>query len=363
MYHIQNVMMHRPLVLFAVSLTTALMAACDRAPTGPELDEVAALLSLSKPSGAANSRIGNSTLPALFRESIARVEAQQGRAGVEAQLSDWRRLQEELKTEAVMSSRAAIQARLEAVHEEELQVVLRVLGGRAITRALGEANVGLAEAQAHIAAAAASGEDMSAAQLVVEQVAAKITAARRAIAISQSREALAAASEAASQLAGLRYFLIDARRIPGLETLFPQAVTRLSAEARQGEAEKALKALEPLKARTSAALRTGDRSAAHELLAQLRSEQIRIVLSVLGKRSAAQLIERVDERAPEVAAKVAALEVKGRDIVRLERMVNESRDMGQRARAALEQGDAATALDLGSHAAGLLNAVQHLTWE
>ncbi|MGQ0815972.1 MAG: hypothetical protein ACT4O1_16195 [Gemmatimonadota bacterium] len=345
---------------FALALGASLAPACDRAPTGPALDDVAALLSISNPA-VSNSRIFDSTLPALFRESVARVEKIQGRPGVDALLGDWRRLQEELKAEAVSASRPAIQAKLAAIHNEELRVVERVLGARAVTRVISEANIGLAEARALIAVAA-SGEDMSAANSVADRVAARLATARQAISVSAAREALDEASQAASLLAGLRYYLIESRRVGGLETLLPQAIAKLSAEPRDASAGELLARIESLNDRTRATLRAGDRAASHQLLADARAEQIRIVLRVLGNASAQQLVEKVDERAGEAAAGVAAAKAAGRDVAKLERMLHEAQDMNARAQTALAKGDAETALDLGSHAAGLLNAVQHQTW-
>lgn len=119
--------------LTVLGLAAALSAACDRTPTGPQIDDVAALLAISNPA-AANSRIYNNTLPALFRESIARVQTQQGREGVDILLSEWRGLQEKLKTEAPTTSRTAVQARLAAIHDAELRIVRRVLGNAAKVR-------------------------------------------------------------------------------------------------------------------------------------------------------------------------------------------------------------------------------------
>lgn len=354
-------MAHSFRLLPVLGLTVALAAACDRAPTGPEIDDVAALLSISNPSATANSRIFNNTLPALFRESISRVEAQQGRQAVELLLADWRDHQEKLKTEAPGASRAAVQARLAAIHDEEIRVVQRVLGGHAVTRMISEANVALNDAKAQIAAAAANGKDMESARSVAANAAARVKDARLALTVSDSHEALEQASQAATLVAGLRYYLIETRRVHGLESLFPQAVARLNAQGMVDD--PALRDLEKLNARIRSALKTSNRRDAHTLLGEARSAQIAIVLRALGTGTVTRLIEMVDERAIEVVTYVDAVKTSGRDAIKLERMLHEAQDMSARAHAALEKGDAATALDLGSHAAGLLNAVQHLTWQ
>lgn len=323
----------------------ALAAACDRTPTG--VDDVGALISSSR-----------STLPALFRESIAKADRTDGPRAVDHLLAEWRSLQEELKAAAPNASRGAIQAKLAAIHNEELEIVEKVLGPRVVTRLIGDNNVGLAEARAHIMGAEASGVDMAAARSVADEVEKKMTIARRALAAARTRDALDAGTGAAATLAGLRYFLIEGRRIAGLETLLPIVAEKLKA----ANDEATLAALQTLRTQTTEALRSDDRAASQLRLAELRRQNIKVVLRVLGNDVAARIVDDVDARAKEVRATVAELKTNGRDVLKLERMTREAVDLNSRARAALRKGDAETALDLGSHAAGLLNAVQHLTW-
>jgi hypothetical protein len=352
-------MTYRPVLPF-VLLGALLATACERAPTGPEMDDLANLLSTARPA-AATSRIYSSTLPALFRESVARLEQQQGQTGAAALLADWRQLKHDLEADAVSSSRAAVQAKVEAIHDEELRIVERVLGSRALTKVIGDASVGLAEAEAAVVAAEANGEDVAAARSVLAEANAHMKTARNAVNLTENRHALDEASKAAALLAGLHYFLVESRRIPGLETMVPRAIEKLKA-GNDAAADPALLDLEQLNGRARAALRSGNRSDAHTLLAELRTRQIALVVRALGAQSAEQLTTRVAARAKEVAVTVATLKSTGRDVLKLERMLRESVDMNVRAQNAFKAGDAATALDLASHAAGLLNAVQHLTW-
>jgi hypothetical protein len=343
-----------------LGLSTALAGACDRTPTAPEMADVAELLAASNPSARVNSRTSRNTLPALFRESIATVEARQGRPAVEMMLSDWRALQEKLKTEAATAPRAVVQNRLAAIHEQELAIVERVLGSRAVTRVITESTAALNDADTQITAASSSGQDMASARSVATDAAEKLEAARRALAASDSRVALESASQAATLIAGLGYYLVETQRVHGIEALFPQAVARINATS--GARDDAVIALEGLDAQTRAAVAAGDRARAHRLLAQTRAAQIRLVLRVFGTSAVTRVVAQVDERARSVEAQVRAAPDSGRDSLKIQRMLHEAKDMNARARRALDAGDAATALDLGSHAAGLLNAVQHLTW-
>ena len=343
-------------LLSILGLSAVLTAGCDRAPTAPELDDVAALLSISNPTAAANSRILNNTLPALFREAVAKVEERHGRTGVEVLLADWRDHQQKLKKEAPTASRAAVQARLAAIHNEELRIVERVLGHRAVDRVIGEAAKTLADARTQLAAIEAAGEDMSAAKSVAENAGRKLEAARATAAAGDTRQALDMAAGSATLVAGLRYYLVEARRIDGIEVLFPMAAARLG-----DSREAAINRIETLNTQVRAAIQAGNRSGANALLARARAAQIEVVLQTLGTGAATNLLRQVEMRAAELTAAIAATQG-ARHSVKVERMLHEAKDMNARARVALKNGDAATALDLASHAAGLLNALQHLTW-
>lgn len=346
--------------LVVLGLAAALATGCDRTPTAPELDDVAGLLVRSHPA-AANSRIYNNTLPALFRESIEKVRTQQGREGVDVLLSEWRGLQDKLKAEAPAASRTAVQARLAAIHDAELRIVRRVLGNPAISRVISETRIALDDAALQMTAATLNGEDMESARSVAAEASAKLEAARVALAKSDSREALETATHAATLVAGLRYYLIEARRIHGLETLLPEAIAQLNAKATA--AAEPVRNLENINARVRAALDAGNRAQSHKLLAEARAAQISLVLRAFGPERVALMLRQVDARAKELGTRVDDVRNAGRDVIKLQRMLHEAQDMNARAQNALRSGDAATALDLGSHAAGLLNAAQHLTWQ
>jgi hypothetical protein len=346
-------------LLSVLGLTAAIAGGCDRTPTAPEMDDVAELLAISNPAARVDARLSSNTLPALFRESIAKVETRQGRQAVQVMLSDWRALQERLKTEAPTASRAVVQTRIAAIHDAELAIVERVLGTAAITRVITESSVALNDANAEIAAAASKGEDLAAARSVAQDASEKLEAARRALSASEPRAALESASQAATLIAGLGYYLVETRRIHGIETLFPEAVAKLSGPASQ---DAGVTALERLDAQTRAAVAAGDRARANRLLSQARAAQIRIVLRAFGTTPATHLLAQVDERAADLAARMGTAPNPDVYSLKVQRMLHEAQDMNARARHAFEIGDAATALDLGSHAAGLLNAVQHLTW-
>ena len=353
-------MVRRLASIGAVTLALGI-AACDRAPTDPNLD-VEALLAAANPSLSADIKPVGSTLPALFRESVARVEREQGKLGVAAALSGWRELQDQLKTLAARADRSAIQEKVEAIHDEELNIVLRTLGSPVLTRIMTDLSLDYASAEGRILMAQSTGADMTRVRSVNAQIRAKIEAARNAIAAGDYKGALDHASQAATLLSGLDYYLIELQRIGGLETLYPQAVEKLS--KREDAAARALLArAQQVDAQARTALRSGNRQLAQQKLLQARAQQIDVVLEVAGPRAVRRLVEQVAARGDALRTAITALETNGYDVVRYRRMLNEAADLAQRAGTSADTGDNATALDLGSHAAGMLNALQHLTWK
>jgi len=343
------------------ALTSSAMVACDRGPTGLSPSDIDALLSASG-LAAADSKTAGSVLPILFRESVAAVEKFEGRSGVESLLSDWRKLQEDLKAEAATADRSTIEARLAQIHAEELRVVRSVLGNNGILRLVSETNAGMAAAGISIDAARTSGSDVSRALALAEQVRQKLAATNRAMVAKSSTQALDHAAQAAGTLLMLKHHLVELQRVAGIETLYPRAVEKVREERGAAAAAALTSTLEILNTRSRAALRSGDRSGAHENLTLARAEQIRIVQQVFGDEAAVKLVAQIGIRADEIGAHLKVLDTSGRDVVKQQRMLREALNLKLRAADALAAGDAATALDLGSHAAGLLNALQHLTW-
>jgi hypothetical protein len=165
-------------------------------------------------------------------------------------------------------------------------------------------------------------------------------------------------------LSGVEYYLVESQRINGVEGLFPMAVAKLNADSNASPAaQQAVKDAQSADALARTSLRSGDRSAAHTRLAQARAQQINVVLQAFGSEAVTHLISQLDARVTIMRTTLDSIEKSGTDAIRFERMLREATDLAARARDAAKKGDSATALDLGSHAAGMLNALQHLTWK
>lgn len=346
-------------LLFSVTLfLAAAITACDRAPTEPRLRGLVDLIAANEKGTTASA---SSTLPALLSQAVAKLEKEEGHVGVETAFADWTKLQDQLQAQVVASDRSAVQAKLAAIHAEELRIVLRELGQSVVTRVLSETNVGMAEAGALIVNAQAAGEDMSRALTIAQQVRRTSAAASKALAADEYVKALDLATQSASLLNGLTYFLVELRRIDGIEALYPRAVGQIASTKGAAAADALTADVKVLDAAARTALRSANRSTAQAKLSAVRAEQIQVVLDVLGERAATTLVERVATRISQTRAVLSELDRSGRDVARYQRMLREANDLNVRAATAISKGDPATALDLGSHAAGLLNALQHLT--
>jgi hypothetical protein len=328
-------------------------AACDRTPTDPALEP-----GLDSPQSSVFAAAPTS-LPKLLQGAIARVEAQQGSAGVRKLLSDWRRLNDDARTALTEGDRQLAQSRIDAVRTEELRIVSSVLGDRGVHQVVRDVALGLAWGRLDWSAAEASGKDLSQARDLADQITKLLLNANRALGVRDYPTALDHATRASDRLDGLRHFLIALYRIPGLETMFGDAVAQINRERDVESARTLLSASDLLNEEARVALRSGNRERARQKLEAARQEQIRIVLRVKGPGVVAPLLGQIDDGIASTRPRIARL-TDTRLAQRATRMVAEAASLGTRARMALNRGDAATSLDLASHAAGVVNALQHL---
>jgi hypothetical protein len=328
-------------------------AACDRTPTDPALEPGLDLPQSSVFAAAPTS------LPRLLQRAIARVELQQGSAAVRRLLTDWRSLNDEAREALTDGDRQLAQSKIDAVRVEELRIVSTVLGAHGVQQVVREVALGLAHGRLDWGVAESAGKDLSQARDLADQVTRLLYNANRAIEVGDYPTALDHATRASDRLDGLTHFLIALYRIPGLETMFTDAVARVTRERGLAAAKTLVGASDQVNADARAALRSGDRERARQKLEAARKEQIRVVLRVSGPGVVAPLLAQVDAGIAATRPRIARLG-DTRLAPRATRMLSEAASLRARARLALNRGDAATALDLASHAAGVVNALQHL---
>jgi hypothetical protein len=331
------------------------LAGCDRTPMDPTLEPgLDALL----PVGARGAVYSPSptSLPSLFRAAVISAQGGRGASSPEKLLSVWRQLNEEARLALKAGDQQTARAKVDALRAEELGIVQRHLGRRGVHRVV--AQVGEASARIGLRLAEST-RDVSRVRPLLDQVAAAVRNANAALEAGDHAAALDQATRASDLLDSAAHFLITLQRIPALETQFPQAAAKVAREQGTAAAQALLADVDAANQEARAALRSGDRERARRRLETVRNEQIRVVLHVLGPRVVPSLIDQVDGGIAAAQPTVRRI-AEPRQADRAHKMLIEAGSLNVRAQAALDAGDPATALDLASHAAGLVNAVRHL---
>jgi hypothetical protein len=341
---------------YVLLLVSVALTACDATPSDP-LDPRADLATLLSVDGSAGQP-GPHTLQGLLHAAVHRVYTEQGATAARSLVAELRRLQEQERVALARGERERAQSLQRAVQAEQLSVVLRVFGRAVVERVITGVALDAQRLARGVGEAEAAGRDMSRGRDLLASIEALLASASARAAEAALMPALDAATRAAAHAESLRHALADARRIPGLQDLFELAVAHLRAELGPDAAREALTRYNALKRAAEEAVRVGDRERAHRALEAVRAEQIRLVLHVLGGDAVVRLIEALERGSAEVHAALADARAAGRDVSRLERMAATARDMILRARTAFDAGDPGTALELSSHAAGLINSVR-----
>jgi len=333
------------------------ITACDRMPSDPALDPEldAALLAAEASAGTSAPH----TLPDLLRQAITKTHTELGRESARDVTRTWLKLNEQAREAVRAADRQSAYARLTEVHEEELRIVLHVFGNTIVTNVIADIDAGVATARRQLLEASRAGKAVARSANLIDDITSDLNDARMAARRGEQERALDRATTAAVTLSAVRSFIGWLNRVEGLEALYPEAVTRLERTA-DVEARDVKSSLEKLTWRMQSALNSGDHAAARTVSEEIRARQIATVLRVLGNDRVQKLTVDVGASIESARTRLDAIEASGRDVGRYRRMLREASSLHERATAALTAGDAATALDLASHAAGLVNGVSQL---
>ncbi|MGH7467604.1 MAG: hypothetical protein ACRENP_06410 [Longimicrobiales bacterium] len=336
-------------------LVLAGLTGCDRTPTDPTLDPG---LDEALLAGARSAVYSPSTtsLSSLFRASLARTSNGRGALAPERLLADWRRLNEEARTALSAGDQQTARVKVDALRAEEIRIVQRHLGYRGVVHVVEQVAVSMTRMRMQLAS---SGRELTRARQLLDQVAEVVLRANQELEKGNIAAGLDHATRASDLLDGVAHYLITLQRIPALETQFPEAAAKLARDQGIVTAQKQLARVDAANQEARAALRSGDRERARRQLEVVRREQIHVVLRVFGTRVVPSLIAQVDTGIGAARADLRKVS-EPRHAERAHKMLGEAASLNGRARAAADKGDAATALDLASHAAGLVNAARHL---
>ena len=315
------------------------LAACEQATTDPSIRAEYAAAVAGRPN----------TLPALLGEALLVAQRQQGNEAVAALLTDWENRQAEVRATHTAGDRSAVQLKLQALHAEEIRIVLKVFGPDIVPRVIQESQRNLVNTSARLQESARDG--VARAQVSTEEIQEMLERAN-GLSTQDPERALALVTQATEQLAAIDELLTSLRSVRSIETLFPEAAQKLSPAALARHSQ--------LQRTAALALGKDTRAEASLKLEAVRAEEIRIVLATFGNEIAAQILDEADAAIRDTRLKLNLMKDNGRDVLRLQRMLKSATDFYNHARTAEQVADYATALDHGSHAAGLLNSLQDL---
>jgi hypothetical protein len=342
---------------FAVVLAALLaLGACDAAPVDP-LDPRADLASLLSSDDAALAGTANLAMPGLLHAAVRKVYTEQGIAAARELVDELRRLNEQAQAAAADGDATAGTDELHRLHEEEIRIVLQVFGDALAGRVLDAVRADAALLESTVTGLESGGRSLPGARASLARIRGLLHQGAASARQGEAASALGAAGRAASELEGIRRALAEASRLPTVAVLYEDALARL----RASDAYMAQRTLEKhgaLERVARDAVQAGDRDRAHAALESVRRNQLQFVLSVLGPAAAERVVADVEQARRTAETDVARAGSIGRDVYRLDRMLEAARDLHSRAARALAQGDATTALDLGCHAANLVNAVR-----
>lgn len=347
------------MTLRRVTLLLVLLAlvACDGTPSDP-LSERADLIALAGVDPGHGRQPAPLSLQGLLFSAVHKVYTEQGAGAARSLVGELRRLQEDARAAQSSREREAATARLLELHAEELGIVLRVFGPGIAERTAAAVRVDAEGLRSAVAASEQAGRELPRASILLDRLAEALAEARAAATDGDVLASLDAATRAAAMADGVRVALAEARRIPTLEDLFAASVDVLRSRQDGEDVQQDLARFDALQRDADAAVGSRDRERVHTALRAVRDEQVAVVLGVLGPPAVTRMLDAFGYSVADAETALALARRAGRDVSRLERMVASARDLRSRAASALAAGDAATALDLGSHAVGLLNSVR-----
>jgi hypothetical protein len=340
-----------PAVLGAALLVTG----CDGDMSEPLGDrDVAALLEGRGVSGQYPAH----SLPGLLQAALRSVYVEHGAGAARALVTDLRRAHEQARSAQTSGGDMAAAAQA-ATRAEELEIVLRVFGDRIVATAMAAVRSDLQRFEQDLQAEAGAAENVVRARELMAGARLGLAEAEEAVRTGDVRGALDYTVQAGAFAERARRVRLEAMRVAGLPELFDESVARMRSLNGDGTAVRSrLVAYDELQRTAEAVVRTGDRQRAHAALKAARDEQIRIVLEMLGPAAVSGVLADAAAGLSELDAELRTARRAGRDVSQLSRMATTARDLIARGHAAAAAEDPATALDLGSHAAGLVNTLR-----
>jgi hypothetical protein len=292
------------------------------------------------------------SLEQLVRLAVHRTEQEQGAAAAHALLARLQPKHDAVRAASLANDRAAFDSAGVALRAEMAAVVVEALGPGTAGRVMEGAALAVDSVEGYVAAShEAAGQPTPVLEAMLRHAAGALDEARAALAAEQPTQALQLAAEAALVAGRIRMRATPAVVPPTMPRLLSQAWDKAVSDAGQTAAAAQFAPMREKNAALKASLRTRDLETVRAAQEALRSEQIRLVVSVLGDAAPRQVLDAGAQMAEYRATRAESMKAAGGDISEMEAALREAADLHAAGAAALEAQDLAAALDLALQAA------------
>jgi hypothetical protein len=304
--------------------------ACEDMPAGPD-----ALEAITESGGVGGTGL---SLRDLFAAAMFQLQREEGQDSAVAVLRRWRDMRENQPED------------LQAL---EAATVVRAFGPAVVDRASAVVSGELSEAGLTSGRVLAK-EGLDPGELTAALDSAAVAlATARSIRRDQPELALIALQAAADQLARFRVALVDAERFPTLEELYRSALQGAGEQYTRARGDEAR-----LMADVERASSDGNIERRYDALAALRGHRAQFTVQVLGPEAGRNLLAEIAAGIEEMRPLLDSLDRAGADVLQDRRMLEAAAAIRDRGEAALNNSDPVLALDLATHAAGVLDELR-----
>jgi hypothetical protein len=356
-----------------VLLLAIVAAGCEWAPGGPVAEE--ATFSVGLDWGTAGLPLLRSehelSLEQLHRRALQRAAREQGAAAAQALQSRLQPVREAMRGEAVrdeavpgsgQAGAAAVTgaphdaalvagARHGALRAEMASIVLEVLGPEMPQRVVEGAAPALAAAAAQVADARQAGRPTSVLERMLPHATSSLNEARAALDADKPIHALQFATDAVLVAGRVRMRAAGPVTAPTMPRLLAQAWAHAVTDRGQAAATALFAPMREKNAALKASLRTRELGTVRAAQEALRSEQIHLVVTVLGATAPEQVLDDAARVIEERATRAESMKLADRDVSRIEAVLRDAAELHAAGVAALDAGNHSEALDLALQAA------------
>jgi hypothetical protein len=339
-------------------LVLAIVAAgCEWAPAGPVAEE--ATFSVGLDWGTAGMPLLRSehelSLEQLHRRAVQRAAREEGAAAAQALQGRLQPVHEAVRETVPepgqVDAGAVAGAPHGALRTEMASIVVEVFGPEMPQRVIEEAVPLLAGAERSIADAREAGGPTSVLERMLTHATSRLNEARAALDDAKPIHALQLATDAVLVAGRVRMRAAGPVTAPTMPRLLAQAWAQAVTDRGQAAATALFAPMLEKNAALKASLRTRELGTVRAAQEALRSEQIHLVVTVLGATAPEQVLDDAARVIEERATRAESMKLADRDVSQIEATLRDAAELHAAGVAALDAGNHSQALDLALQAA------------